>query len=1000
MLQNRKLKSLISLILLLSIIWAVSYASEEDFNLAKPKIDAMRLTNPNLPTTAGEPQGSIWFIMSRLFDSDGKISNWFLKALWTRSDNAVLRWEWWNGGQFVESNISDDGTDIKVSIPTSWWEFEVEWRETSYWRWNSDNAHVTFKNDDAANAWGIKPRDNSRLDIDYNDVDFFTILPNGNVGIGDTGPSYKLDITWDINFTGDIRKGGSILNLAWKFQDGATSGEVYYNGWNVGIGNTDPAYTLDVSGTINATNLRWNGSQITGITSAGITDGTITRDDLATNSITSAKILDWEVTSADINNNTITETDISDSFVARDSNLLDGIDSTGFFTKTEIPGLETNSWDGIASQNASWYIRLWPANASHAHIYTDRPTFYFNKDLLVNGAEVLKVGSSWDGIADGTIDASELAANSVWNSELIDNPSFTRVTATSAPTSWNHLTNKTYVDNLVTQWVSWKAPSPTSAAATHGTCDGTKQGWTTYNQSDELIYACNGSSWVSIGSSATVPYATTSTAGRIQLSGDIGGTWNNIELGNNTVESINIVNGTIDTADIASNAIVTSKIPVGAITSSKILDNTITASDIWVDAVTASELADNSVASANIINNSIASSDIASNLTYTDTSANSTVRALTLTNNISWATATTADRTHSGLRLDINSSATGGDTDDEHRVYGIEADIDVTGDSDLVYGMNVDTRTNHSSWQISALRWVYSWAQSTSSALVSSIEWGNFTWVQSSSWPVSNVYGVNARALKSSASTNTTTNFYGIRGEVEMDAGTITNARWVYSAIDIDGWSMVNWYLFHGDYQGAFPTNAYGVYIEDAVDNYFGWRITVAMDPNSWDDVGNRDYNDARYIAAWSGISWDLITDNTLDSSEIEDDSIVDADINASAAISGLKIFPNFGSQWVLAGWYFYSSDERLKYNIEKAPWIETALKLSGRKFTWKHDNADSYGFIAQEVEEVLPELIWTNDSGMKSVQYGNITAILVEAIKDQQAQIDELTREISILKK
>jgi hypothetical protein len=48
-------------------------------------------------------------------------------------------------------------------------------------------------------------------------------------------------------------------------------------------------------------------------------------------------------------------------------------------------------------------------------------------------------------------------------------------------------------------------------------------------------------------------------------------------------------------------------------------------------------------------------------------------------------------------------------------------------------------------------------------------------------------------------------------------------------------------------------------------------------------------------------------------------------------------------------------------------------------------------GFIAQEVEEVLPEVVHTDSEGYKSVEYSKVVSVLVEAIKEQQKEIDEL---------
>jgi hypothetical protein len=54
-------------------------------------------------------------------------------------------------------------------------------------------------------------------------------------------------------------------------------------------------------------------------------------------------------------------------------------------------------------------------------------------------------------------------------------------------------------------------------------------------------------------------------------------------------------------------------------------------------------------------------------------------------------------------------------------------------------------------------------------------------------------------------------------------------------------------------------------------------------------------------------------------------------------------------------------------------------------------DSKDNIGFIAQELEENFPELVFTNESGLKSVKYQNAVAVLFEAIKEQQKQINEL---------
>lgn len=92
----------------------------------------------------------------------------------------------------------------------------------------------------------------------------------------------------------------------------------------------------------------------------------------------------------------------------------------------------------------------------------------------------------------------------------------------------------------------------------------------------------------------------------------------------------------------------------------------------------------------------------------------------------------------------------------------------------------------------------------------------------------------------------------------------------------------------------------------------------------------------------------------------------------------------------VRAGDYLFTSDGRLKTEIKPltSP-LSAAKKLRGVSFTWKKDGQQAIGFIAQEVEKIFPQLVRTDDRGMKSVQYGNISAIILEAMKEYFASND-----------
>ena len=91
----------------------------------------------------------------------------------------------------------------------------------------------------------------------------------------------------------------------------------------------------------------------------------------------------------------------------------------------------------------------------------------------------------------------------------------------------------------------------------------------------------------------------------------------------------------------------------------------------------------------------------------------------------------------------------------------------------------------------------------------------------------------------------------------------------------------------------------------------------------------------------------------------------------------------------------FYSSDKNLKTNIKPlSNPIEKIKQIGGYEFDWKPESdhtGHDVGVIAQEIESILPEVVTTRTNGYKAVRYEKIVPLLIEAIKEQQKQIDEL---------
>ena len=100
------------------------------------------------------------------------------------------------------------------------------------------------------------------------------------------------------------------------------------------------------------------------------------------------------------------------------------------------------------------------------------------------------------------------------------------------------------------------------------------------------------------------------------------------------------------------------------------------------------------------------------------------------------------------------------------------------------------------------------------------------------------------------------------------------------------------------------------------------------------------------------------------------------------------------------SGAWTNGSDIAFKKNVADIEYgLSTVLDLQPRKYQMKLDSADDIGFIAQEMETIIPEIVHTNvNSGYKSLDYGAITAVLVKAVQEQQALIESLTARIATL--
>lgn len=203
-------------------------------------------------------------------------------------------------------------------------------------------------------------------------------------------------------------------------------------------------------------------------------------------------------------------------------------------------------------------------------------------------------------------------------------------------------------------------------------------------------------------------------------------------------------------------------------------------------------------------------------------------------------------------------------------------------------------------------------------------------------------------------------------------------------------------------------------------DPYFqafeGSGITFTMIAN-WNAVFTASGSYATTTALTAGLAAKADTSHTHTVSQISDLSSTlngyattaslnnYADKTTDQTIGGTKTFSS--ASGIYANAFLYNSDKRLKTDIKiiENP-LDKILLLNWYTFDWKKNGKHDIGVIAQEVEKVFPQIVYTNGSWYKSVSYPSLIAPLIEAVKnlyinyiDQQKEINQLQTEIKEIK-
>jgi hypothetical protein len=128
--------------------------------------------------------------------------------------------------------------------------------------------------------------------------------------------------------------------------------------------------------------------------------------------------------------------------------------------------------------------------------------------------------------------------------------------------------------------------------------------------------------------------------------------------------------------------------------------------------------------------------------------------------------------------------------------------------------------------------------------------------------------------------------------------------------------------------------------------------------------------------------------------SEVSDADILFKGNDGGSAITALTLDMSAAGAATFNNDVTAFSDERLKSNITTIPdALSKVTEMRGVHYVRDATGKDSTGVIAQEMQKVAPELVLTADDemGTLSVNYGNITGYLIEAIKELKAEIEEL---------
>jgi hypothetical protein len=201
------------------------------------------------------------------------------------------------------------------------------------------------------------------------------------------------------------------------------------------------------------------------------------------------------------------------------------------------------------------------------------------------------------------------------------------------------------------------------------------------------------------------------------------------------------------------------------------------------------------------------------------------------------------------------------------------------------------------------------------------------------------------------------------------------------------------------------------VVVADAGGDFGANALTIARNGSTIANAAEDlicDINDVSVQLVYSGSTWEVysqiggnagsskitIVDETSSSSTFYPILSMNTSGQNTGNVSSTKLTFTPSTGTLVSTDYNSSSDMTLKQDFTpiKNP-LDIISQLTGFGFTWKDSKEKAFGLSAQEVEKVIPEIVKDRPDGTKGINYMNLTAFLIEAIKDLKQEVTELKK-------